>query len=117
MKSYTVKKIMKLDQKYEELNDFQNKELDDFCVLPLTLLTCIGIGIGSTTITGEIASVAPLIMGSAMVLLGAAGLVNIFTMDFQKNKIWQKIEKSFDVMGEDFKQQVYAEMRKQKLGR
>lgn len=117
MKTYTVKQVMRLDKKYDELNDFQNKELDDFCVLPLTLLTCIGIGIGSTTISGEIASAAPLIMGSAMFLLGSAGLTHIFTMDYQKNKIWEKIEKSFDVMGEDFKQQVYAEMKNKRQGK
>ena len=79
MKRYTVKHVVKLENKAEYLSKLGKQRLDDQLFFPLALLFNMGIAISSLYFSGENQTIAPLIIGGTAQLLGggAYGYFNL----------------------------------------
>ena len=107
MKRYTVKQVIKMEERHEYLYQVDRSRDFEFYWMPLMLLTSVG----ACYIMGslESAQVVPLIIGSATTLFGAGSLAHFMSAGLRSDLLFDKLNKVYDVMGDDFKKQVEQE--------
>lgn len=115
MKRYTVKQVIKMEERQEQLYQVDRNGDAEFYFMPLMLLTSIG----ACYIMGaaESAQIVPLIIGSATTIFGAGSLAHLFSAGLRSDLLYDKINKIYDVMGDDFKNMVEQERLKQEYGK
>jgi len=111
MKRYTVKQVIKMEERQQKLHEIDKKGEGEFYFMPLALLSAIGASyvLGAA----ESAQLIPLILGSASTIFGVGGLAHLFSAGFRSDLLYDKLNNIYDVMGEDFKKQVEEEMFRQ----
>ena len=111
MKRYTVKQVIKMEERQLKLHKIDNTGEAEFYFMPLALLTTMGASylLGAS----ESAQLIPLILGSASTIFGVGSLAHLFSAGFRSDLLYDKLNKIYDVMGEDFKNQVEEEMFRQ----
>lgn len=118
MKRYTVKQVIKMEDKMRWLNEIDSKRVGEDYFMPLVLLGSIGLVYLSPTNYSQGAQLIPIVLGSAATLFGYGSLAHFFSAGNRSDKLYDKIEKIYDVMGADFKQKVEEERQKiEKNGR
>lgn len=107
MKRYTVKQVIKMEDKERYLYELDKSGDAEFYFMPLMLLTAIG----GCYIFGasESAQLIPLIIGGATTIFGAGSLAHLFTAGLRSDFLYDKINQIYDIMGDDFKKQVEEE--------
>lgn len=116
MKRYTVKEVVKLEQKAEYLRKLDRQRLDDELFFPLMLLFNMGLAISSMYFTGENQTIAPLIIGGTAQLLGGGAYGYYSSLSPRLQKLRNKISEIYKTMGKDFKADVEAEFLMQEYG-
>jgi len=122
MKKYTVKDVIKMEDKMKYFANLSSDRLDDEYSFPLMLLGSIGL---ATTMMPSILEtqanpLIPIIIGSMATLYGYGSFAYYSSADMISTKLYHKIEKIYDIMGDDFKQKVEEErqlLENQKNGR
>ena len=111
MKRYTVKQVIKMEERHKYLYQVDRSGDAEFYFMPLALLSAIGASyvLGAA----ESAQLIPLILGSASTIFGVGGLAHLFSAGFRSDLLYDKLNNIYDVMGEDFKKQVEEEMFRQ----
>lgn len=111
MKRYTVKEVVKMENKHAHLHNIERERLDEYYYMPLALLTSMGLAYISGG--AESMQMIPLIIGAVTTLFGSSSLVYLFSAESRSDKLYDKINEIYDVMGDDFKKQVKEEYFKQ----
>lgn len=114
MKRYTVKEVVRLENKVEQLTDIKDQRLDELYSFPLSILTAIGVVLTMGYFKEGMETTLPLILGSSSVLFGGSSLTYLFSASQIRGKLREKLNKIYDIMGEDFKTDVKIEKFKQK---
>lgn len=111
MKRYTVKEVVKMENKHTHLYNIDRERLGEYYFMPLALLTSMGLAY----ISGGAQSMQtiPLIIGAVTTLFGSSSLAYLFSAGLRSDKLFDKINEIYDVMGADFKKQVEDEYFKQ----
>lgn len=116
MKRYTVKQVVRLENQIEQLTNIREQRLDRLYSLPLSMLTAMGIIFTMGYFKEGMETTLPLILGSAATLSGGTSLAYLFSTKQIRGKLREKINKIYDIMGEDFKKDVKIEQLSQKYG-
>lgn len=114
MKRYTVKEVVRLENKVQQLTDIKNQRLDELYSFPLSILTAIGVVLTMGYFKEGMETTLPLILGSSSILFGGSSLTYLFSASQIRGKLREKLNKIYDIMGEDFKTDVKTEQFKQK---
>lgn len=103
MKRYSVKKIIRMEDKRRRLYlDQLDVEFDE--LLPFAGLAGVGAGLTAMSIpTGDILL---LLVTSLASLYGGSVLAYFATAEARSDKLMKKLDEIYDVMGEDFKKEV-----------
>ena len=111
MKRYTVKQVIKMEDRLKKLSQLDYSGDAEFYFMPLMLLTSVG----ACYIMGaaESAQIVPLIIGSATTIFGAGSLAHLFSAGLRSDFLYDKIIQIYDIMGDDFKKQVEEERLRQ----
>jgi len=111
MKRYTVKQVVKMEERQLKLHKIDSAGDAEFYFMPLALLTTMGASflLGAS----ESAQLVPLIIGSASTIFGGGSLAHLFSAGLRSDLLYEKINKIYDIMGVDFKKQVEEEMFRQ----
>ena len=109
MKRYTVKQVIKMEERHKYLYQVDRSGDAKFYFMPLMLLTSIG---ACYLMHAEATQIVPLIIGAATSIFGTGSLAHLFSAGFRSDLLYDKLNKIYDVMGEDFKKQVEEEMFK-----
>ena len=112
-KRYTVKEVIRMDKKMDRLDVAAYNVGTLF--FPYTLLTAMG-GIMTVASLQGSTSLIPLIIGGAFSLLGGAKLFRLFTAQIRSDRLYEKLENIYEIMGPEFKQQVKDELEDERLG-
>ena len=116
MKRYTVKNVVKLENKAEYLSELDRQRLDDELFFPLALLFCLGMATSSLYFTGETQSVVPLITGGIAQLLGGGGYAYYSSTPKRLENLREKLNEIYKNMGAQFKEEVKEEVWNKKYG-
>lgn len=116
MRRYTVKHVVKLENKAEYLSKLGKQRLDDQLFFPLALLFNMGIAISSLYFSGENQTIAPLIIGGTAQLLGG-GAYGYFSLTSKRlENLRNKLSEIYKTMGKDFETEVNNELWHQEPG-
>ena len=111
MKRYTVKQVIKMEDRLKKLSQLGYSGDAEFYFMPLMLLTTVGgcyiLGASEST------QLIPLIIGAATTIFGAGNLAHLFSAGLRSDFLYDKINKIYDIMGDDFKKQVEEERLRQ----
>ena len=109
MKRYTVEQIVKLENQTEFLRSIQKQKLDKLYSWPLVVLTVMGMIFTGEYFAAEQRSILQLIIGASTILTSGTGLACLLSVDQIRGKLREKLNKIYDVMGEDFEKNVERE--------
>lgn len=107
-KSYTVKEVVKLEDKLDYLNFAQDALRDTY--FPYTLATCIGMAIGGAGIKES--AILALVMGGALTLLGATKLGSMMSAESRSERLRDRLDDIYKLMGPEFEKKVEEEYNK-----
>lgn len=113
MKKYTVKQVMKLEEQAEKMDDISRKKLDELYFLPLSFLSAIGIILTTGYLKTGSESILPLILGGTYAISGITIQTFLSSAGQIREKLYEKINKIYSVMGNDFEKEVKLEQFKQ----
>ena len=116
MKRYTVKNVVSLEQRADYLKEILITGEDHLMFFPLALLFAMGAGCTSLYFSGDLQSVAALIIGGALQLLGGGGYGYYATTEKRLDNLRKKLNDIYETMGKDFFEEVDKEVREQKYG-
>lgn len=111
MKRYTVKEVIKMEDRMRYLNEIEHSRLDEEFLMPLAILGSLGLVFLSPAANSQGSQLIPLILGSATTLFGFGTLAHFVSAGMRSDKLYDKIEKIYEVMGDDFKQKVEEEIQ------
>jgi len=113
MKKYTVKDVIKMEDKRWQLYKIaNNRDIDEFS-MPLMMLGSFGLALSTTSSSiSQTNPLIPLILGAAVAIYGYGSVFSCFASDFVEKKLYDKIENIYEVMGPEFKQNVEKERQK-----
>ncbi|MBO5096277.1 MAG: hypothetical protein J6B98_05335 [Bacilli bacterium] len=114
MKRYTVKEVVRLENQTEQLTNIRKQRLDRLYSLPLSMLTAMGVVLTMGAFKEGMVTTLPLILGATATLSGGTSLAYLFSAKQIRGKLREKLNKIYDIMGEDFKKDVKEEQRRQK---
>lgn len=114
MKRYTVKQVVKLENQTEQLTNIRKQRLDRLYSLPLSILTAMGVVLTMGYFKEGMQTTLPLILGASATLSGGTSLAYLFSAKQIRGKLREKLNKIYEIMGEDFKADVKAEQFRQK---
>lgn len=114
MKKYTVKEVIRMENKIEQLTDIKRQQLDKLYSFPLSLLTAMGIVFTMGYFKEGMETTLPLILGATTTLSGGAGLAYLTSVDQIRGKLREKLNKIYDIMGKEFEKDVEEEQHRQK---
>ena len=111
MKKYNVKDVIKMEDKMRYFAILDSERLDEEYSFPLMLVGSLGLA--STMMPSILEAQAnPLlliILGSMATLYGYGSMAYYCLAGNIADKLYEKIEKIYDTMGDDFKQKVNEE--------
>lgn len=111
MKKYNVKDVIKMEDKMRYFAILDSERLDEEYSFPLMLVGSLGLA--STMMPSILeAQTNPLlliILGSMATLYGYGSMAYYCLAGNIADKLYEKIEKIYDTMGDDFKQKVNEE--------
>lgn len=111
MKRYTVKQVIKMEERQQKLHEIAKEGDGEFYFMPLALITTLGVS--SVLDSMQSLQTIPLILGAVLATYGIGELAHLFSAGFRSDLLYDKLNNIYDVMGEDFKKQVEEEMFRQ----
>jgi len=108
MKKYTVKEVVNLEKRYDKLKE---KSSSDYCTFAGTLST---IMLGMAAIDASYFETNPLlatISASIFALGGGTMFIDMLSATARKAHLEHKIEEIYQIMGKEFKNDVWLEKR------
>ena len=117
MKEYTVEKVVKLEERLNNTNEIDpemDKELLSKAIICLsvggTALTTMGSGITDPALL-------PIVVSSAITIYGFSKAKNILSNMCKSHKLRKQLERIYEQMGSEFKQQVEDEISNRAISR
>ena len=114
MKKYSVKQIVKMEERHEKLVDKDSADYSAFmgtlstCVFAMATIMASYATKDATAIETAIANFSALGFGIA----GAGMFMDMITAHFRKGKLEKKLSEIYSQYGEDFANDVYDEKRR-----
>ena len=113
MKKYNVKDVIKMEDKMRYFAILDSERLDEEYSFPLLLLGSIGLATAMMPSVLEVREgvneLIPIILGAMTTLYGYGSMAYYCLAGNIADKLYEKIEKIYDTMGDDFKQKVNEE--------
>lgn len=106
MKKYTIKEVVKLENRYDNLKD---KSTSDYCTFMGTLSAC---ALGFATIQASYFETHPVfsaITTAGFAVAGGAMFTDMITANARKARLENKLKTIYEVMGKDFECAVWDE--------
>ncbi len=111
MGKYNVKKVVKMEQKLEELRDPKSYRLRDNWLFPMGLATAMGTMMTTTIGMEGIMSSEPVLGTAALVAAFATAYagkrtLELLVQDETRKDLYEELNTIYNEMGDDFKAQV-----------